>query len=261
MSAPQRKITFGQKIKQQDDQNTDFYGLIRQKLTTPFSFNVPLGGESSPAPQSGSGFLRVVGDTMNGPIAYQPGAVTIATGVINVSQAFAMGYHSLVVVNGQGGVNDDLDTILNATFPGQILILQTVAGQTITLKHLTGNIRSSTGADLPLTPQTGIQLYFDAFANQWTDVVGYGSTAGGAFANVTLNNLAGVAINTSLLPALDSTIDLGSSLKSWRDLFIGTVRFDDQKAVVGTDWSINKDLFDQLVFNVPASKVFGKSVV
>lgn len=255
MSAPQRKITFGQKIKQQDDQNVDFYGLIRQKLTTPFAFNVPLGGESSPAPQAGSGFLRVVGDTMNGPIAYLAGAVTIAGGVINTSQAFGFGFHSYLIVNGQGAVNDDLDTILNATFGGQILLLQTVAGQTITLKHLTGNIRLSTGGDIPLAPQTTIQLYFDVVANQWADVVGFGGgSAGGA--NVMLSNLAGVAVNASLIPGLDATIDLGSVALAWDELFVGAVQFPNQRTVVATDWSIQRDFADDLVSNIPTGEQF-----
>lgn len=253
MSAPERKLTFGQKIKQQDDQNVEFYGLIRQKLTTPLANNVPVSGEGSPSPATGSGFLRTVGDTMIGPIAYYPGAVTISADIIDLAQATAGGYHSLVIVNGQGGVNDDLKTILNATFAGQILLLQTVAGQTITLKHLFGggNIRLSTGADIMLTPQTTIQLYFDSVANQWADVVGYGSTGAGAFANTMLSNLVATAINVSLLPNVDATLDLGSSLKSWDSLFIGKVRFDDaQSAPTGSSANLIQYETGAMDFNV-----------
>ena len=257
MSAPQRRMTFGERMKYHDDQNIDFYGLIRQKITTPRSINAPIAGEASPAPESGTGFLRTVGDTMIGPIAYFPGSVTISAGQINVSQAFGSGYHSLVVINGQGAVNDDLDTILNATFAGQILILQTVAGQTITLKHLTGNIRCSTGADIALAPQTSIQLYFDAVANQWTDVQGFSTTGGGGpFANTALSNLTATAVNASLIPALDATIDLGSSALAWDELFVGAVKFPNQKTVVGTEWSIQRDGADDIVTNVPTGEQF-----
>lgn len=45
-----------------------------------------------------------------------------------------------------------------------------------------------------------------------------GSGSGGA--TTALDNLASVAINTSLLPASDNAIDLGSSSKQWRDLYL-----------------------------------------
>jgi hypothetical protein len=44
------------------------------------------------------------------------------------------------------------------------------------------------------------------------------SLAGGA--TTALDNLAAVAINTSLLPATDDAIDLGSASKQWRDLYL-----------------------------------------
>lgn len=46
----------------------------------------------------------------------------------------------------------------------------------------------------------------------------FGSIAAGA--NAALSNLASVAINTSLLPAADGAIDLGSTTKAWRDLYL-----------------------------------------
>jgi hypothetical protein len=44
----------------------------------------------------------------------------------------------------------------------------------------------------------------------------------GTFATVALDNLASVAINTSLLPGTDDSIDLGSATKQWKDIY-----FDD----------------------------------
>lgn len=42
------------------------------------------------------------------------------------------------------------------------------------------------------------------------------------FATLALDNLASVAINTSLLPASDNAIDLGSVSKNWRSLYLST---------------------------------------
>jgi len=49
----------------------------------------------------------------------------------------------------------------------------------------------------------------------------------GNFANIELDNLANVAINTSLISDTDDTDDLGSASKEWKDLFIdGTANID-----------------------------------
>lgn len=50
----------------------------------------------------------------------------------------------------------------------------------------------------------------------WVDI-----TVGTA-ANRALSNLASVAINTSLLPGVTNTIDLGSTARQWNDLFLGS---------------------------------------
>ncbi len=42
------------------------------------------------------------------------------------------------------------------------------------------------------------------------------------YANTALSNLASVAINTSLLPGTDNSIDLGSNTYRWRDLYLGS---------------------------------------
>ncbi|MEY4744275.1 MAG: hypothetical protein RL272_220, partial [Candidatus Parcubacteria bacterium] len=46
-------------------------------------------------------------------------------------------------------------------------------------------------------------------------------TPSGTGANTALSNLSSVAINTSLLPASDDTIDLGDNTHRWRDLYLG----------------------------------------
>lgn len=57
---------------------------------------------------------------------------------------------------------------------------------------------------------------------------------GGGGATVALDNLAGVAINTSLLPANDSAIDLGSATpKYWRAAYIDTIYLNATAALGG----------------------------
>jgi hypothetical protein len=79
-SKPQVRKTFGQKMAEKDAIDVDFYGLIRQKISTPLQVTTPFGGEQSATTTEGaaSGFLRTIGDSMIGPIAYYPIPKTVA---------------------------------------------------------------------------------------------------------------------------------------------------------------------------------------
>jgi hypothetical protein len=74
---------------------------------------------------------------------------------------------------------------------------------------------SLSGSTLTLTeaPNNGITVEVVIFTAG-------GGSGGGSGASTALSNLANVAINTSLLPATTLTIDLGSSTKRWRDLYL-----------------------------------------
>ena len=52
----------------------------------------------------------------------------------------------------------------------------------------------------------------------------YADSAAAARANVALSNLSGVAINASLVPGADNTIDIGSGTARWANLYSGTLR-------------------------------------
>lgn len=86
------------------------------------------------------------------------------------------------------------------------------------------------GDSIVIRPPFGL-LYVDSLTNNvgtksmrynpTTGLVSYAdTTTGGSGANAALSNLASVAINTSLLPATDNAIDLGSPTKQWRDLYM-----------------------------------------
>lgn len=70
----------------------------------------------------------------------------------------------------------------------------------------------------------------------------------GTFANAALSNLSSVAINTSLLPGADNTIDLGSATKRWDEIWAGTAikvrngTLDTLSLNSGADFDITSDV-------------------
>jgi hypothetical protein len=58
---------------------------------------------------------------------------------------------------------------------------------------------------------------------------------GGGGANTALSNLASVAVNTSLLPGTDNSIDLGSSAKKWRRGYFGSGAASTPSVQIGED--------------------------
>lgn len=75
-------------------------------------------------------------------------------------------------------------------------------------------------AALSLTGNAGKVVTVNVGESGFTLSVGGGG--GGSGASTALDNLAAVAINTSLLPATDSSINLGSVSKEWANLFLGS---------------------------------------
>jgi len=69
-------------------------------------------------------------------------------------------------------------------------------------------------------------VYMNEGTTSSCDFNAVSSSAGGATA--ALNNLASVAINTSLISDADDTDDLGSSAKQWKDLYIDGVAYIDE---------------------------------
>lgn len=75
---------------------------------------------------------------------------------------------------------------------------------------------------------------------------GYSTTRGssGGGANVNLSNLSSVAINESLIPGIDNTIDLGSLSKRWRTVY------------AGTSYVLHNNSLDSLTINSPGVASF-----
>lgn len=111
------------------------YGRARQDASATSAQGVPLGGSgkkgSSDSNANNDIYLSTIGGTMMGPLAFYLASATIADGVIDISKASG-NYSSRMLVIGEGGVADDLEVILNASFAGQILFFQPI--QAITLQ-------------------------------------------------------------------------------------------------------------------------------
>lgn len=89
----------------------------------------------------------------------------IAAGEINLP-----GSH--VILQAQTGTTDDLDTI-NLGTEGDIVILRADTGDTITLKHGTGNIITADGQDLVISGQRINMFTFDG--GDWVQMSGSGA--------------------------------------------------------------------------------------
>ena len=94
-----------------------------------------------------------------------PTTLTIASGVVTMTQ----GSH---IIAAESGTTDDLDTI-NAPSDLQsgyypLLILIADSGDTITVKHGTGNITLNSAGDFSLTSSKALALWYDG--TNWHDL-------------------------------------------------------------------------------------------
>ena len=104
-----------------------------------------------------------------------------------------------------------------------------------------------------VTPATGLLIYqtdgtkgiYMYSGTGWYPV----STSVATLATKALNNLAAVAINTSLTPATTNSIDLGSATKYWKDLYLsGNANISGNSQFTGTisvggNTVLNRDLY------------------
>lgn len=123
--------TFGRKIK---DMDRDI-----QKLTAKINSNISvqtfLGSKAVSAINPGgepADTVRRVGDTMTGPLGFEPGLVTIANGAIDIGEETDF-HQGRIIINTESGTADNLVAIENPKFNGQLLFLQGIATKTVTL--------------------------------------------------------------------------------------------------------------------------------
>ena len=117
------------------------------------------------------------------------------------------------------------------------LVNTNTSAETINLYLLPsgGTARRLIPKDLSLT--AAYSLVFDGQKMQVFDTSGsiqYTTGAGAGGATTALDNLASVAINTSLVSDTDNTDDLGTAAKEWKDIYIdGTAYIDNIEIASG----------------------------
>ena len=86
--------------------------------------------------------------------------------------------------------------------------------------------------------------YQDINSQQWiTPIVPaglIGSGGGTSGASTTLNNLGTTSINASLIPILDNTVDLGTSSKKWKDLYLNGSVYLNGATITSTGSVVNR---------------------
>jgi hypothetical protein len=115
-------------------------------------------------------FPLLDGPTLNYAAATE---LTIATGAITVTQS----QHA--VDTEADAASDDLDTISGGTAGDVLYLVGANAARVVTLKHGTGNITSSTTADVVLPAAGFVELYYDG-TNWQVNAIGSGDVSAGA---------------------------------------------------------------------------------
>jgi hypothetical protein len=130
------------------------------------------GGDTSQG-GSGAAYLKTGGDTMIGPIAYFPKAAIVSGGVLDIGEDSGS-FSTRVVVTGEGGLDDDINTIANVAHAGQMLYLQAIMTTDLTLKHGVDNIHNPQGTDVVVAGGQTIILQWDTVvnANKWVVLTG-----------------------------------------------------------------------------------------
>jgi hypothetical protein len=110
--------------------------------------------------------------------------------------------------------------------------------QTFNPNGTTPGLNVGSHAADPSAPQDG-DLWYES-TNKLLRARINGSTVslgagGGGGADTALSNLASVAVNTSLLPGTDNSIDLGSSAKKWRRGYFGSGAAPTPSVQIGED--------------------------
>jgi hypothetical protein len=97
-----------------------------------------------------------------------PTILTLATGVVTITQR-------LHIIAAETGTTDDIDTILigydsvsmNGYTYWPVLCIRADAGDTVTLKHGTGNLDLPGDADIDVTDDAWVFLIYDVIQTVW----------------------------------------------------------------------------------------------
>ena len=186
--AAKPRTRIGKRIKDEGEKSKELYSLFRRS-DTPTQIQPSFSAGSSAGTNRGDvNFLPTGGGTMVGAIAFYPKLITIASGVIDISKGTDE-YTSRVIVSPESGNTDNLDTITGAANAGQLLFLQGVQTNTITVTN-SGNIETIDGADFSLADDDILVFMFDTTDNKWQQVTTgkQGVLSAGTFISASLSS-------------------------------------------------------------------------
>jgi len=181
--------------------------------------------------------------------------LTLSTGAATITQ-------SLHAIAAESGTTDDIDTLTAAKGSGDLLILWADIGDTITLKHGTGNIVTGDGSDIAFTADDLIILVYDG--TNWhvrADATGGGggltwSVEAGPSKTMVANEGYFAQDATLLTFTLPATATLGDTYKiagiaigGWKiaQNASDTIVFGDQDTTVGTGGSLASTQFNDVI--------------
>tara|TARA_R110000803_G_scaffold94839_1_gene162580 strand:+ start:30 stop:1904 length:1875 start_codon:yes stop_codon:yes gene_type:complete len=173
---------------------------------------VGLGDTGLGSPRPAGNYLATTGDTMMGPIAYNPTTVSIASNAIDIGLSSEKSSTYVIL----DSATTDLITITGAQFSGQDLILQGKTGSTITVKN-SGNIITPDGADWDINGLAMIRMIYDEASTKWRIYSTVGSGGAGGGANTALSNLTSpTSVNQSLV--MNDNDITGLNAIAWTDI-------------------------------------------
>lgn len=185
--AAKPRTRIGKRIQDESFKTKELYSLNRRS-DTPTQIQPSFSASASAGTNNGDvNFLPTAGGTMIGALAFFPKLLTISSGAIDISKN-TIDYTSRVIVSPESGSTDDLTTITGAAHAGQLLFLQGVETDTITIKT-SGNIETIDGADFTLEDDDILIFMFDTTDNKWQQVTTgkQGVLAGGSFISASLS--------------------------------------------------------------------------
>lgn len=231
-------------------------GMIRQTHSGSGSPITSVLGASSPsvsASVGGVATLKTAGDTMMGPIAFSTKTVAIASNTIDIGPTASYSSHVIVT-----GVNNTINTISGAAFQGQILFLEGTLTRTYTI-GTTENIKTLTGSSMTLSDTNVMIFIYDHTQSKW-QMVTSGTSGGGSssWSDITINttkNMGGYGLTNlgSIISAANDTYDLGSGSGNWKQLFVNSIRLQNDGPDAGsTAYQIYKSA-GSIKYNVPTA--------
>lgn len=128
-------------IKELKREKAKNFGIGRQNRSVATSSGFSLGSSGSKggtdANDNQIAYVKTAGDTMVGPLAFYPIALTVTDNYFDVSEDNS--FSSRVIVTGESASADDVVAITGAAHAGQILFIQATATTAITIKHNAGS--------------------------------------------------------------------------------------------------------------------------